>query len=87
MKELNKLATVGVVLALVGILWFLYAKTQATEFLREDAVIADLRELAALDAEWTVDSLRAKTGINRNYPDGQAPADRAASEFGLATKR
>ena len=76
MKNLNKLATFVVVLVLVGVLWFLYNKTQATQFQREDAVIADLRELEALDAEWTVDSLRAKTGINRSYAKGQAPADR-----------
>ena len=76
MKKLRQLATFGLVLALAGVLWFLYAKTQATQFLREDALIADLRELEALDAEWTVDSLRAKTGINRNYAAGQAPADR-----------
>jgi signal transduction histidine kinase len=77
MKNLRVVGMVAIAAALAGILWFLYAKTQAANFVREDGVIADLRELQALDAEWTVDSLRAKTGINRNYAKGQTPAERA----------
>ncbi len=67
-----------VAVALVGALWFLYSKTQSADFARENLIIADLRELEALDAEWTTDSLRAKTGINRQYVAGQTPSERAA---------
>jgi two-component system, NtrC family, sensor kinase len=77
MKNLRTVGMAAIALALAGILWFLYAKTQAANFVREDGVIADLRELQALDAEWTVDSLRAKTGINREYAKGETPAERA----------
>ncbi len=78
MKTQRKFAYVGVALGLVGALWFLYSKTQSVDFARENLIIADLRELEALDAEWTVDSLRAKTGINRQYEKGRTPAERVA---------
>ncbi|MBC7609141.1 MAG: hypothetical protein H7228_06115 [Polaromonas sp.] len=78
MKSLRTAAYLGVAASLVGALWFLYSKTQSTDFARENLIIADLRELEALDAEWTSDSLRAKTGINRRYEAGQTPAERVA---------
>lgn len=78
MKTVRTVAYLGVAAGLIGALWFLYSKTQSTDFARENQIIADLRELEALDAEWTVDSLRAKTGINRQYPAGGAPAERVA---------
>ena len=74
-------ATAGyalIAVALVGALWFLYSKTQSTDFAKENLIIADLRELDALDAEWTTDSLRAKTGINRVFVAGQTPSERIA---------
>jgi hypothetical protein len=64
---------------LVGALWFLYSKTQSADFAKENVIVADLRELEALDAEWTTDSLRAKTGINRQYAAGQTPPERVAN--------
>ncbi len=79
MKNLRRLAFVGAALALAGVLWFLYDKTQAGNFLREDGIIANLRVLEALDAEWTVDSLRAKTGINHEFASGQSPGERAVA--------
>lgn len=78
MKTLRTVAYVGIAAGLVGALWFLYSKTQSADFARENQIIADLRELEALDAEWTVDSLRAKTGINRKYEAGKSPAERVA---------
>lgn len=77
-KILRTLAYAGVAASLTGTLWFLYARTQSSDFARENRIVADLRELEALDAEWTVDSLRAKTGINRQYAAGAAPAERLA---------
>ena len=70
------LASIGIAATLIGALWFLYSKTQSADFTNQNAIVADLRELEALDAEWTTDSLRAKTGINRQYPAGQSPAER-----------
>jgi len=63
---------------LVAALWFLYSKTQSADFARENQIVAGLRELEVLDAEWTADSLRTKTGINRTYAAGQSPAERTA---------
>jgi len=77
MNSLRRFGLVALALTLAGVLWFLYAKTQAANFIREDALIADLRALQALDAEWTVDSLRVRTGINRQYAKGQSPGERA----------
>lgn len=77
-KILRTVVYAGIAAGLTGTLWFLYSKTQSADFARENRIIADLRELEALDAEWTVDSLRAKTGINRKYDAGAAPAERLA---------
>ncbi len=77
MKSLRITGYVLVAAALVGALWFLYSKTQSTDFARENLIIADLRELEALDAEWTTDSLRAKTGINHQFAAGQTSSERA----------
>ena len=78
MKSLRTVGYVLVAAGLIGALWFLYSKTQSTDFARENLIIADLRELEALDAEWTTDSLRAKTGINRQFATGETPSERVA---------
>ena len=75
-KILRNVVFAGIAASLTGTLWFLYSKTQSADFARENRIIANLRELEALDAEWTVDSLRAKTGINRKYDAGATPAER-----------
>lgn len=82
MKILNKVAYAGIAAGLIGALWFLYAKTQSADFAAQNQVAVDLRELVALDAEWTVDSLRAKTGINRQFEPGNAPDQRVARAAG-----
>jgi signal transduction histidine kinase len=87
MKKIRTLAYVVLAFALIGALWFLYSKTQSGDFTRQNMIVADLRALEALDAEWTTDSLRAKTGINRKYEKGSAPAARvneATAELGRA---
>ena len=78
MKSLRTAAYVLVATALVGALWFLYSKTQSIDFAKDNLIVTDLRELQALDAEWTTDSLRAKTGINRQFAAGQSPSERVA---------
>lgn len=76
MKTIRIAAYALLAAALIGALWFLYTKTQSTDYARANLIHADLRELEALDVEWTTDSLRAKTGINRQYAAGTAPAER-----------
>jgi two-component system, NtrC family, sensor kinase len=85
-NRLRRVGIAGIVIALVGVLWFLYAKTQAANFSREDNIIANLRALEVLDAEWTVDSLRAKTGINRQYAPGQTPGERVIASSAKLTE-
>ncbi len=78
MKMLRSAAAIVTATALVGALWFLYSRTQGTDFVAENRAVADLRELEALDAEWTLEALRAKTGIERSYAQGQSPSEQVA---------
>src|SRR4051812_39463185 len=54
-------------LLLTGILAFLYLKTQAIDPAQRNTVNGLLRDLKQLDADWNVDVLRSKTGLNKNY--------------------
>jgi two-component system, NtrC family, sensor kinase len=78
MKTIRVAAYAMLAATLIGALWFLYAKTQSEDYARANMILADLRELEALDVEWTTDSLRAKTGINRQYAAGTTPSERLA---------
>lgn len=78
MKTIRIAAYALLAAALIGALWFLYTKTQSEDYARANMILVDLRELEAMDVEWTTDSLRAKTGINRQYAAGATPAERAA---------
>lgn len=51
----------------VALLWFLYQKNQGVEPAVRAATEAQLRELRQLDAEWNVDILRSKVGLNGSY--------------------
>jgi len=53
--------------ALVGVLVVLYLKTQALDPAQRASVNGLLRDLKQLDADWNVDVLRSKTGLNKNY--------------------
>ena len=75
-KILVPAAYAAIAAILVGTLWFLYSRTQGADFARESRIVSALRELEAIDAEWTVDSLQAKTGIQRKYGPGRSPAER-----------
>jgi two-component system, NtrC family, sensor kinase len=56
-----------VALLLVGVLAFLYLKTEALDPARRSAVNGVLRDLKQVDAEWNVELLRSKTWLNKNY--------------------
>ena len=81
-KNLLPLLYALTAMLLVGALWFLYSKTQETDFALENRIVTEFRALEAIDAEWTVDSLQAKTGLNRRYAAGQSPAERIAAARG-----
>jgi len=59
----------GLVVAslLVGILAFLYLKTEALDPARRNTVNGALHDLKQVDAEWNVELLRSKTWLAKNY--------------------
>ena len=54
-------------LALVAVLGGLIYKTRAVDFDAHNEVVGLLRQLKQVDAEWNVDVLRSRTGLNTNY--------------------
>ena len=54
-------------LALVAVLAGLIYKTRAVDFDAHNEVVGLLRQLKQVDAEWNVDVLRSRTGLNTNY--------------------
>jgi hypothetical protein len=52
---------------LIGVLAFLYMKTEALDPARRSAVTGVLRDLKQVDAEWNVELLRSKTWLTKNY--------------------
>jgi two-component system, NtrC family, sensor kinase len=68
MKALIRYAGMLVIATvLVGILAFLYLKTEALDPVRRSAVSGALRDLKQVDAEWNVELLRSKTWLTKNY--------------------
>lgn len=64
---------VVVVLALIGGLVGLIYKMRAVDTSTRQQVNAQLRELKQIDAEWNLDVLRSKIGINSNYDPVNTP--------------
>lgn len=52
---------------LVGVLAFLYLKTEALDPAKRNTVTGVLRDLKQVDAEWNVELLRSKTWLNKSY--------------------
>lgn len=67
-------AFVGVCfVVLLSVSGFLYLQTQAVNVDSRDRFMAELRELRQLDAEWNVNILKSRIGINNNYDSITAP--------------
>jgi two-component system, NtrC family, sensor kinase len=62
-----------VALLLVSVLVFLILKTQTVDVDKHNEIIATLRELKQVDAEWNVDVLKSKTGVNNSYDPVASP--------------
>jgi len=62
-----------VALLLVAALVALVAKTRAVDFEAHNQIVGTLRELKQLDAEWNVQVLRSRTGINVTYDPVASP--------------
>lgn len=66
-------ANLGIGLGLVAILAFLIFQTRAVDFEAHGDIVGTLRHLKQIDAEWNVDVLRSKTGLNNNYDPVASP--------------
>ena len=60
-------------LALIAVLGFLIVMTRSVGFDANNEVVAALRQLKQIDAEWNVDVLRSKTGLNNSYDPVASP--------------
>ncbi len=67
MKIVRWLLVAAALSSLMAILAWLYVKTQAVNLDRRNEIVLHLRELKALDAQWNVDTLKSRMGINKNY--------------------
>ena len=66
-NRLTWLSMVTATTALVAVLVFLYAKTQRYEESDYFENVASLRHLKQLDAQWELDVLKSRIGINAHY--------------------
>ncbi|WP_296915715.1 DAHL domain-containing protein [Polaromonas sp.] len=60
-------------LALIAVLGFLIVMTRSVGFGANNEIVAALRQLKQIDAEWNVDVLRSKTGLNNSYDPVASP--------------
>jgi len=67
-------------LVLVGVLAFLYDKTQAVDLRKQNEILGFLRELKEIDGRWDVDVLRARLEFGSN----DLPASNRAAAAGRA---
>ena len=72
---MNKNVIVNVVigLVLVAVLGVLIGKTRSVDFDVHAEIVSLLRQLKQVDAEWNVDVLRSKTGLNASYDPVASP--------------
>lgn len=66
-RNLQRNMNIVVALILIGILGFLFSKTQSVDFDAHNEIISNLRQLKQVDAEWNIDVFKSKMGINNNY--------------------
>ena len=74
-------------LALVAILSFLIVKTRSVDFEANNEILATLRQLKQIDAEWNVDVLRSRTGLNNSYDPVASPLSLIDSLAGQLQKK
>ncbi|HMK15071.1 MAG TPA: ATP-binding protein [Burkholderiales bacterium] len=74
-------------LVLVGVLAFLYDKTQAVDLRKQNEILGFLRELKEIDGRWDVDVLRARIEFGANdlpASNRAAAASKALQDLGTA---
>jgi signal transduction histidine kinase len=75
-KAVRRVLLAAVTVALAAILGYLYLKTEAADFKRQNEVLAALRELKEFDSRWDVDILRVHTELT---PRQALPPDQGAT--------
>ena len=79
----------GAAAALVAVLAFFYAKTQAVDLRERDEISGLLRELKDIDVRWDADVLSARVEISADTvpaPDRSADAAKALQKLGAAAR-
>jgi signal transduction histidine kinase len=66
-RQLNWPAMLGLTLVFAAVLIFLYIKTQAYDPSNYFEKVALLRQIKQLDAQWELDVLKSKIGLNLSY--------------------
>ncbi|MBI2311257.1 MAG: hypothetical protein HYU77_01990 [Betaproteobacteria bacterium] len=74
-KIIRRLGVAVAVLILAGILGFLYFKTQAVDFRKQNDLIGYLRELKEVDSKWNEEVLRARRPLE---PEAKPPVNAQA---------
>jgi len=67
LKRTGWLPIGGLFVVLVSVLGFLYLRTQSYDHTRYFENVALLRQLKQMDAQWELDALKSKSGINTHY--------------------
>ncbi|MES2759842.1 MAG: DAHL domain-containing protein [Pseudomonadota bacterium] len=76
MNSRRRAAVILLLIALVLVLGFLFNRTTAVDLDAQNRVTLNLRELEKLDAEWNVNILRARIGLDSGYQALAAPLPR-----------
>jgi two-component system, NtrC family, sensor kinase len=78
--KVKRAVAVGLtVVALVGVLGFLFQRTRSVDVDGNGEIIGVLRQLKQVDAEWNVDVLRSKTDLNTHSDPVASPLPLIAS--------
>jgi diguanylate cyclase (GGDEF)-like protein len=72
----RRAAVIVLLILLVLVLGFLFNRTTAVDLEAQNRVTLNLRELEKLDAEWNVNILRARIGLDNGYQALAAPLPR-----------
>lgn len=76
MTARRRIAVITLLILLVLVLGFLFSRTTAVDLDGQNRVTLNLRELGKLDAEWNVNILRARIGLDNGYQALAAPLPR-----------
>jgi diguanylate cyclase (GGDEF)-like protein len=76
MSARRRIAVILMLILLLVVLGFLFNRTTAVDLGAQNRVTLNLRELEALDAEWSANMLRARLGLDTGYATLAAPLPR-----------